>query len=444
MLTAWSRGLTTRQARPLIHAILSITSGHLSPDVLSKRTYWPVGTPLSAWAHPETDAEIGDWGSDKHDLTGALHLSGKTAVGDGFDPLTRFQSWHRRQALEGVTIYVDRGQQFLQLIQAVILIAATDQLNAWWNDLWQLSASCIRLAIPLRVYESSQVAHFSDLSGFGEPGCPGVSDPMEQAEMDRTWWMAYLMERTASLWTTWPLVMADDEITCELPVLQSTYEVGYGDLIGVQTLHSAEFFSAHPPRHVDSLSLLIKAVKLLADAQRFIRFYKRQRHSIKRYLSEPGFHLLVSHVHSFKLGLPADMRRPTICLSEGGALDRDLLTVLMLVHATTIVLGEPFLSSDMWQHSVARMAQGAIRAILSLVYDGTRCDRFGFWRDITFVDTDKSVVTATSYDLTLLPASVSYVFLLASKGLIRLVKAAQQVGDVASASVFRAEIGVFQ
>ena len=58
--------------------------------------------------------------------------------------------------------------------------------------------------------------------------------------------------------------------------------------------------------------------------------------------------------------------------------------------------------------------------------------------------TDRLVVTATSYDLTLLPASISYIFLLASKGLIRLVEAAQQVGDAASASVFRAEIGVFQ
>ena len=303
-------------------------------------------------------------------------------MGNGLDPLTRFQSWHRRQALEGVTIYVDRGQQFLQLIQTVILIAATDQLNAWWNDLWQLSAYCIRLAIPLRIYESSKGAPLSDLSGFGEPGCPGVEDPMEQAEMDRTWWMAYLMERTASVWTTWPLVMADDEITCELPVLQSTYDAGYGDLIGVQTLHSADLYSTHTPRHADPLNLLIKAVKLLADAQRFIRFYKRQTHSIKRYLSEPGFHLLVSHVHSFKLSLPADMRKPTACLSEGGSVDRDLLAAVMLVHATTIVLGEPFLSSDMWQHGVARMAQGAIRAILSLVYDGTRWIQIAFWREL--------------------------------------------------------------
>ncbi len=116
------------------------------------------------------------------------------------------------------------------------------------------------------------------------------------------------MERTASMWTTWPLAMAEDEISCELPVLQSTYDKGYGDLLGVQSIHAKDLYINHPPRHLDSFPLFIKAVKLFADAQRFFRSYQRQKHSIDRYINEPGLHLLLSQVNLFRLSIPVHMR----------------------------------------------------------------------------------------------------------------------------------------
>ncbi|ORY28962.1 hypothetical protein BCR39DRAFT_495759 [Naematelia encephala] len=407
-------------ARPLLHAILCITASFLPSAALTNRSYWPIGTAVGATAHPETDQEIQSvkQQAELRNVIGAMHASGQTSFNDS-SILGRFQCWHRRQALELSTIYIDKGQAFLQLLQAAILVTASDQLNASWGDLWLLAGSCIRSAIPMRIYQSSAITS-NDLMGIGSAGCPAAADPLEQAEMDRTWWMAYLMERSASVWTTWPSSMADDEITCELPVLQSTYDQGYGDLIGVQSIHTPDLYSDHPPRHIDSFTFFIKAVKLFADTQRFFRFYQRQNHSIHRYLDQPGLRLLISQVNSFRLSLPAHMRKPTQELAVG-QLDRDMLAAVLFAHATSVALGEPLVTKATWQHDIARMSLGAIRAILSLLYD----------------------ITATSYDLTLLPASCSYVFLHASKGLMRFVDAANQVGDAVSASVFRSEIGVF-
>ena len=399
-------------AVPLLHAILCVTAAHLPATLLSTRDYWPTGTSASSISHPAPTNDT--------QLAGALHSTGETFFSSSNSPLSRFQLWHRRHALQGATMSADRGEHFLQLIQTAILVTVTDQYNAWWNDLWQLSGTCIRLAVPMRIHEGGS-QHDAASFGFGESGCPGTMDPLEQAEMDRTWWMAYYIERTASMWSTWPLVMADEEITCELPVLQSTFNQGYGELTGIQTIHTPDLYLSHP--RLDSFGLSIKSIKLFADSQKFLRFYRRRRHSIERYNAEPEFRLILSHIASLTMSLPPDIRRPTQNLIAGGRLDRDALVVVMLVHATSIVLGEPFLTPDHWQDDMARsLALTPVRSILSLIYD----------------------ITATSYDLVLLPPTVSYVFFLAAKALLRFIAAATQDGDTLSVSMFRAEIGVFQ
>ncbi len=110
----------------------------------------------------------------------------------------------------------------------------------------------------------------------------------------------------------------------------------------------------------------------------------------------------------------------------------------MLAHGTSVALGEPLATKDTWQHDLARMGLGAIRTILSLLYDSE------LHAGLVPIQMLKYTVTATSYDITPLPASISYVFLGAAKGLLRFVHAANQVGDEISASVFGSELGVFQ
>ena len=282
--------------------------------------------------------------------------------------------------------------------------------------MWSLAGTAMRLAVPMRLYESRLVPNRPSMT------CPPAKDALQQAEMDRTWWMAFLLERTSSMWTTWPLQMADDEITCELPVLQSTFLAGQGELLGVQSFDDAALYTDHPPCHQDSLVLTIKVVKLFAEVQRFFRFYQRRAHSTDRYLVEPKLRVLMSQANLLRLSLPLSLRKPTQPSSADGHIDRDLLSSTMMLHGVSIILGEPLITATTRHHDVARSALMAIRAILSMLYD----------------------VIATSFDLTLLPASVSYVFLLAAKALLRFADAADQVGDKVSAKVYAAEIEVFR
>ena len=434
------------QARPLLHAICCITSDYLPVDHLSLRSYWPTGTPLGAKQHPEYDYEIqttsaSAFTGNSASVGTALHLSGKTAI-PSTNPLNRFRIWHRRQAIEMAVTYSDRGEKYIQLIQTLVLVTGSDQLNSNWVDLWQLSASCLRLAVPLRMYSSGSMAENAPMPNSNMT-CPPRVDPMTQAEKDRTWWMAWIVERTSTMWTTWPLSLADDEITTELPVLQSTYDAGYGDLVGVQSIQDPNLYSEHPGCHLDSLALFIKATKLFADAQRFFRFHQRQPHTIERYMREPVLHVLLSQANAFRLSLPVGMRKPTEKLAAGGKLDRDMLVTVLMLHGTLIVLGEPMILRDSWQDRLPKLALGAIRVMLSLLYD-SEFSVFQSSNDPAVSRADRVVVTATTYDVTLLPASISYLFLLAGKAMLRFVDAANQSGDVLSSYVFRGEIDVFQ
>lgn len=347
----------------------------MPPSTVTDRTYWPLGSFWAASQHPEQDHEVGlekPPEGNSLNLPRALHLNGKTALRAGSSPLLRFQIWHRRQALEGATLWSDQGKHFLQLLQAMVLVTAADQINAWWDDAWALSGSCMRFAMPLRIHESPLLAH-RGLSGFAACGCPDVTDALELAEMARTWWMVYLVERSASMWTTWPPGMPDDEISCELPVLQSTYEAGYGDLVGSQYITDDTLFSHHPAEHQDPLVFQIKAVKLFVDIRKFIRTYQRKEHSIERYMSEPGFRLFLSRINTFRLGLPAAVKKPTLNLVEGIPLDREALVVAMMSHVAMVVLGEPFLTVESWEDAVGKLVLASIRAVLSFLYDSEIC-----------------------------------------------------------------------
>jgi hypothetical protein len=84
--------------------------------------------------------------------------------------------------MSSMSLHLDRGEKFLECIQgesgdagkanqtAQVIVATVDQYNAWyvpfggrsrpgltvrWTDLWMLSGSAMRLAIPTRLNESS-------------------------------------------------------------------------------------------------------------------------------------------------------------------------------------------------------------------------------------------------------------------------------------------------
>jgi len=98
------------------------------------------------------------------------------------------------------------------------------------------------------------------------------------------------------------------------------------------------------------------------------------------------------------------------------------MAAIVIVHGAVLALGEPLINTESWQHDISRMSLGAIRAVLSFLYD----------------------ITATSYDLSLLPTTVTFIWVLCIKSLSRFVHAATQVGDAVSVTVFKSEIDVFR
>jgi hypothetical protein len=101
------------QARPLLHAILSIAANHISETSLGSRAFFPTGTPTCAMSHPESNF---DDRSSFDRFIGTARLRSNAQAG-GMTPLGRFQLWHRRYAWELLPEYYDHGQKLLQLIQ---------------------------------------------------------------------------------------------------------------------------------------------------------------------------------------------------------------------------------------------------------------------------------------------------------------------------------------
>jgi hypothetical protein len=56
----------------------------------------------------------------------------------------------------------------------------------------------------------------------------------------------------------------------------------------------------------------------------------------------------------------------------------------------------------------------------------------------------RDIVNATSYDITLLPASFAYISLLAAKALIKCVGLAERTGRMEETALYRSEIDVFR
>lgn len=230
--------------------------------------------------------------------------------------------------------------------------------------MWLHSGSCLRAAIPLRLYEAPDADHIS-LTGFSERMRIYAKSPIDQAEMDRTWWMAYLLDRSISVWTDRPVFLADEEITCPLPVLQQTYNIGF-PLTPEQSLIDHNFYSSFPMPHQDPLAVYIKAVKLFSDTHRFFRLYQRRPHTVDRYRSEAGYHTILSQIATFRLAIPNSLRQGT---PESPTLDRDLLIGMMYLEATTLILAMPLMTKETWFDGGAKAGVTAIRAVLAMVYE---------------------------------------------------------------------------
>ena len=196
------------------------------------------------------------------------------------------------------------------------------------------AGSCLRMCVPLRLNETVSVP-LDALHRGRQHMMPPANSAMDQASRERTWWMAYLTERSVIMSTCWAESLADTEITVELPVTQAIFDSGVGDMVGLQTISSPDFFSHHPDRHADGFLFFIKALKLFTDVSRFFRQYGRGSHSVAAFLAHPQLRMFFSQINAFRLSFPAHLRRPTAVSQPGEgaqAVDVDLIAAICITH----------------------------------------------------------------------------------------------------------------
>lgn len=127
-----------------------MTAPFLASEALASRAYFPTGSSLSDQLHPERDfSTLGE----SHQPSGMLSLNAR--LGGKGTPLSRFQLWHRRKCVEGLSSQVSFGQGLLQAMYAMSLVSYMDYMNGWFVDIWMESMSGVRLGTGLNLNNSS-------------------------------------------------------------------------------------------------------------------------------------------------------------------------------------------------------------------------------------------------------------------------------------------------
>lgn len=230
--------------------------------------------------------------------------------------------------------------------------------------------------------------------------------------------MVFLTERAAASGSLWPNALADDEITVELPVRQDLFDAGIGDLVGVQTLQSPQFYSVHPPQHDDTLSMLIKVSRALSDALTFMRKYSRGLHTFHRYFTDPRFKQVLSNLTTLRNSMPDKFKSYTDHTPHGPIVDPDKYTVIDTLHCAVITIGGPLITHQTWTTPAA----------------------LGILKEIHGVVSNYLTLSQTSYAITNLSGAQAFVWYLAGRNLIRFIAAASTMNAHAHIHVFEADL----
>lgn len=174
----------------LLHAMLAVTAPYLAPESLESRKYFPSGTPTSETIHPEHDFGMRSM-MQPGAFAGLVGTSGDYASDDRLS-LNRFQFWHRRKALDGVSAGLRNGKKMVQGVQcrsglgeclltapALTLIAICDAMNGMWADYWMTTGAAMRMAVPMHLNLTSCKSSVSGLALTIPSRCrrPALSQP---------------------------------------------------------------------------------------------------------------------------------------------------------------------------------------------------------------------------------------------------------------------------
>ncbi|KAG9083273.1 hypothetical protein FS749_006169 [Ceratobasidium sp. UAMH 11750] len=321
------------------------------------------------------------------------------------------------------------GKRLLESVQALICVCWWFVVHTRWADLWVTSGTVIRLSIPLGLTGSRGYdeiiwgPNFGDTSypNFKESFLPPTNDFIEQETRKRTFWMAFVTDRTHSSATAWPAAIDELDIGQSFPYPLAMFEAGVAPgldaTLAPQKLSTPDLLTNHPTELTDDGIIYLKAIELMSRITVFNNRVRTRYDDAANISAAPAFHMLDETITSFLKGLPAV--QPDMCslLSEAGRLSLQV-SARGIPHAARILLHDPHCNLEDPNDTSTQKCLLASRSILNLTYQ----------------------MQSSAVDFKFLIPTYVFIWSISGKSLLRNYAHSLKKGDYPNALIYREEV----
>ncbi|KDN46367.1 hypothetical protein RSAG8_04311, partial [Rhizoctonia solani AG-8 WAC10335] len=316
------------------------------------------------------------------------------------------------------------GKRLLESLQTLICVCWWYVIHTRWADLWIISGNAIRLSIPLglcgaRGYDEILWGpNFGDTpyQNFKENILPPSTDFIELETRKRTFWMAFVTDRTHSSATAWPAALDELDIGQSFPYPLETFEAGLppstNDL--PQKLCTPDMLTNHPPGLTDDGTLFLKSIEILSRVTVFNNRVRTRYADATNVPAAPAFKVLDETITTYLQSISHEYGN--VVTVEGvrtlGA------PALAMPHAARILLHDPHCKLDDPNDFSTQQCLLASRAILNMTYQ----------------------LQGTSVQFKLLPPTFVFLWAISGKSLLRSYAQSLKLADYTNALIFREEV----
>jgi hypothetical protein len=228
------------------------------------------------------------------------------------------------------------GNSIFSVLQACILLSWYFYTEGRWVEVWIFSGFQTRVSVPLRLnFPGTQASDGINTASY----LPRPAHIRDLESRRRTWWMAFIFDRTVSI-GGWLHGIDVQDIGTELPLRAIDFEMEYQVPSNPQRIWTNSVLTLHLPEYTDSFILLIKATMLFGRVTDFnvrngLRGAANIKPSIPQTLTTDFKELDRLCSSEFLKALPVGYRS---CLGvgehpDGSMIDTDLYLVHLMPHA---------------------------------------------------------------------------------------------------------------
>lgn len=317
------------------------------------------------------------------------------------------------------------GKRLLESLQTLVCVCWWYVIHTRWVDLWIASGTAIRLSIPLglcgaRGYDDILWGpNYGDTSfpNFKENILPPTSDFVELETRKRTFWMAFLTDRTHSCANAWPTALDELDVGQSLPYPLDMFEAGTPPGPNdppPQKLSTPDMLIKHPPGLTDDGVLNVKAIELLARVTVFNNRVRTRYEDAANVPAAPAFKMLDDTITAFIQSIASEYQH--IFTADGLRTLRPSTSTIP--HVARILLHDPHCKVEDPNNASTQACLLASRAILNMTYQ----------------------LQSTSVQFKLLAPTLVFAWSISGKSLLRNYAQSLKTADYANALIYREEV----